>query len=100
MAYRTFVGNGVALEGGRRTAVSDTDPQDMSEALQEQVAAERELSERLRQHAGEWVAVRNHKVVAHAPTLEELMENVRDTNQEEEVEVFEVSIEPDSVYFF
>jgi hypothetical protein len=80
--------------------VSDTDPQDMVEALRRQVAAERELSERLRQHAGEWVAVRNHKVVEHAPTLEELMEKVRGTQQEEEVEVFEVSTEPESVYFF
>jgi hypothetical protein len=72
----------------------------MAEALRQQIAAERTLGERLRQHAGEWVAVRNHQVVAHAPTLEELMETVRDTEQEEEVEVFAVSAEPESVYFF
>lgn len=80
--------------------MSESDPQDMAEALQRQISAERALSERLRQHAGEWVAVRNHEVVAYAPTLEELMEKVRGTEQEEAVEVFEVSTEPQSVFFF
>jgi Family of unknown function (DUF5678) len=80
--------------------VSESDPQDMADALRQQIAAERELSTRLREHAGEWVAVRNHEVVAHAPTLEELMERVRGTEGEETVEVFEVSTEPESVYFF
>jgi hypothetical protein len=80
--------------------VSESDPQDMADALRQQIAAERELSTHLREHAGEWVAVRNHKVVAHAPTLEELMERVRGTEGEETVEVFEVSTEPESVYFF
>jgi hypothetical protein len=80
--------------------VSETDREDMAEALRKQVAAERELSEHLRQHAGEWVAVRNHKVVAHAPTLDELMEKLRGTEDEEATEVFEVSKDPASVYFF
>jgi hypothetical protein len=72
----------------------------MAEALRKQVAAEQKLSKRLREHAGEWVAVRNHKIVAHAPTLEALMENVRGTEDAKEVEVFEVSTETESVYFF
>jgi hypothetical protein len=72
----------------------------MGDALRQHIAAERELSTRLREHAGEWVAVRNHEVVAHAPTLEELMERVRGIEGEETVEVFEVSTEPETVYFF
>jgi hypothetical protein len=69
----------------------------MADALRQQIAAERELSARLREHSGEWVAVRDHEVVAHASTLEELMERV---GTEETVEVFEVSTEPETVYFF
>ena len=80
--------------------MSETDPQDMAEVLRQQVAAERELSQRLRDHAGEWVAVRNHEIIASAATLEELMETMRGRDEEEEVEVFEVSAEPDAVYFF
>jgi hypothetical protein len=75
-------------------------PEDMAEVLRQQVKAERDLSKRLLKYAGEWVAVRNHEIVAHAPTLEELMELVRETQQEEAVEVFEVSSEPESVCFF
>jgi hypothetical protein len=81
-------------------AGNESDPQEMADALRQQIAAERELSTRLRDHAGEWVAVRNHEVVAHAQTLEELMERVRERKGEETVEVFEVSTEPESAYFF
>ena len=73
---------------------------DIAEALRQQIAAEGELAERLREHAGEWVAVRHHEVVAHAPTLEELMERVRGTGQEASVEVFGVSGDPESVLLF
>jgi hypothetical protein len=81
-------------------AVNESDPREMADVLRQQIAAERELSTRLRDHAGEWVAVRDHDVVAHAQTLEELMERVRDTKEEGTVEVFEVSTEPESAYFF
>jgi hypothetical protein len=70
---------------------------DIAESLQQQIAAESKLAVRLREYAGKWVAVRHHDVVASAPTLEELMERVRGTGQEESVEVFKVSNEPDSV---
>jgi hypothetical protein len=80
--------------------VSETDREDMADVLRQQVAAERELSERLRQHAGEWVAVRNHKIISHAPTLDELMEKIRGTEDEETAEIFEVSKDPAAVYFF
>lgn len=69
----------------------------IAETLRQQIAAEAELAERLREYAGKWVAVRNHEVVVHAPTLEELMEKVHGTGQEASVEVFEVSDGPESV---
>jgi phosphohistidine phosphatase SixA len=74
--------------------------EDMAEALRRQISAERDLSKRLLEHAGEWVAVRNHEVVAHAPTLEELMESISGEDEQEQVEVFEVATEPNSVCFF
>jgi len=72
----------------------------MAEALRQQITAERGLSERLLKYAGEWVAVRNHDVVAHAASLELLMELVRGEGEEAEVEVFEVSRDPAAVCFF
>jgi hypothetical protein len=72
----------------------------MAEVLRQQISAERDLSKRLLEYAGEWVAVRNHEVVAHAPSLEKLMELVSDTQGEATVEVFEVSPEPEAVCFF
>jgi len=70
---------------------------DIAKALRQAIAAEAELAKRLREYAGEWVAVRNHEVVAYAPTLEELMEKVHGAGQEASVEVFEVSDDPESV---
>jgi hypothetical protein len=72
----------------------------MAEVLRQQISAERDLSDRLLKYAGEWVAVRNHEIVAHAATLEALMETVSDTTGEEQVEVFEVSPDPSAVCFF
>jgi hypothetical protein len=48
----------------------------LSEALQEQVRAEVQLSRRLADFKGKWVAVRNHEVVDDADTLDELVERV------------------------
>jgi hypothetical protein len=72
----------------------------MAEVLRRQISAERELSEQLLQYAGEWVAVRNHEIVVHAATLEQLMEIVSGANEEESVEVFEVATDPTAVSFF
>jgi hypothetical protein len=80
--------------------VSDYPQDDMAEVLRQQISAERELSEQLLRYAGEWVAVSNHEIVAHAATLEQLMEIVSGTNEEEAVEVFEVSTDPTAVSFF
>ena len=73
---------------------------DIAKALRQAIAAEGELAKRLREYAGKWVAVRNHEVVAYAPTLEELMEKVHGTGQEASVEVLEVSKDPDTVLLF
>jgi hypothetical protein len=50
--------------------------------LDQELEAEKALAEELRRYAGEWVAVREHQVVAHAASLEELLEQI----SEEEVE--------------
>lgn len=80
--------------------MTDYPQDDMAEVLRQQISAERELSEQLLQFAGKWVAVSNHEIVAHAATLEQLMEIVSGTNEEEAVEVFEVSPDPNAVCFF
>ena len=50
----------------------------VAEVLHQQVLAEKELSRDLEHYAGEWVAVRDHKVIAHAPSLEDLAAQVDD----------------------
>jgi hypothetical protein len=42
------------------------------ESIEESLAAERKLAEDLANYVGKWVALKNHKVVANARTLEEL----------------------------
>jgi hypothetical protein len=42
----------------------------------EQVAAERALSGKLEAYLGEWVAVRDHEVVAHAGRLHDLLAQI------------------------
>jgi hypothetical protein len=43
-----------------------------TESLRAELEAERALARTLGQYAGHWVGVTDHKVVAHAPTFEEL----------------------------
>lgn len=38
--------------------------------------AELKLGKRLEKHSGEWVAIRDHSIVAHAATLSELLERI------------------------
>jgi Family of unknown function (DUF5678) len=65
--------------------------------LERQIQAERTLADELEQYAGEWVAVSQHAVVAHASTLAEL----RDEIGEAEVEgVFQVPEGNPSACFF
>jgi hypothetical protein len=63
----------------------------------EQVQAERRLGDTLDQYPGEWVAVRDYEVVAHAGTLEALLDQVEDS---EAVEVFQVAEDPHAACFF
>jgi hypothetical protein len=44
--------------------------------LSQQVLAEKELARELEVHAGEWVAVKDHRIVANAPTLAGLVAKV------------------------
>jgi hypothetical protein len=65
--------------------------------LESAVNAERELSEALEAYVGRWVAVKDHKVVADAATLYDLLERVGD----DEVDgVFQVVEESGAASFF
>jgi hypothetical protein len=69
----------------------------MLDDLQEQVAAERQLNEALKDYAGQWVAVRKHEVVSHADSLDELMAQI----EPDEVEsVFRVAEDQQAVCFY
>jgi hypothetical protein len=45
--------------------------------LENNLANERRLSDELRKYAGQWVAIRDHQVVAHAATPEKLDEQLK-----------------------
>ena len=44
--------------------------------LSRHVEAEKELSDELRKYAGQWVAIRDHAVVANAASPEELLAKI------------------------
>lgn len=69
----------------------------LSDVLMDQVRAERELAAQLEQFKGEWVAVRDHHVVANAPSLDDLMRQV-DTDDVDAV--FEVAEVTSSAWYF
>jgi Family of unknown function (DUF5678) len=75
-------------------AAKDTD--ELMTELMNAVRAERELSSDLAQYVGEWVAVRDHEVVAHAATLAELLNQV-DTDAVEGV--FQVAEQGTASFF-
>ena len=64
----------------------------------EQIAAEQVLGHTLEQYGGQWVAIRQHELVASAPSLDKLLVKVQD--QLQEVEVFEVAEDPNAACFF
>lgn len=53
------------------------------------LAAENELADTLREFTGQWVAVRDHRVVDHADTLNALLERV-EPNLDAIERIFEV----------
>jgi len=75
--------------------MDDRNP-DMAEALAERVRAQKVLAERLQEFAGQWVAVMDDEVVSHADSLEDLLETV----DRDQVEVFEVAREQATACFF
>jgi hypothetical protein len=44
--------------------------------LEKHIAQERELAETLEHYAGQWVAVREHRVIAHAASPQKLYEQL------------------------
>ena len=66
--------------------------------LAEQVFAEEALANTLEQHAGRWVAVREHKIVADDETLEGLLEQIEEADPE--IEIFRVAEDPHAACFF
>lgn len=76
-------------------------PEVTAVSIADQVHAEEVLSAALTDHVGEWVAVRGSKIVAIAPTLEELTEQVEETDDSSEATTaFEVGDDADVGCFF
>lgn len=67
--------------------------------IAEQISAEEALAATLDQHAGRWVAVCNHVVIADDETLEGLLEQIA-AEQQEDIEVFQVAVDPHAACFF
>jgi hypothetical protein len=49
--------------------------------LERHIELERRLAEALEHYAGQWVAVRDHKVIAHAETAQQLHEQLKEDEQ-------------------
>ena len=64
----------------------------------EMVQAEQELGVELEKYSDRWVAIRDYAVVADAPTLGELLEQI--APQDEEVEVRHIPADQAAVCFF
>jgi Family of unknown function (DUF5678) len=68
---------------------------ELSKALND----ERELGVALDDYAGQWVGICDRQVIAHAATLEELVEQVEASGLEE-VEVIQVPKDPAAACFY
>lgn len=68
-----------------------------SSTLKKEIAAEQVLGETLDQFAGSWVALQDHRVVADAATLDELLRKVEGIPIEG---VMQVPTDHDTVCFF
>jgi hypothetical protein len=64
----------------------------------EQAKAERDLGEILNDYAGQWVAVRDYDVIAHADSLEELLGQIE--GEGEGTLVLQVAKDKDVACFF
>jgi hypothetical protein len=63
----------------------------------ETIKGEEQLASQLENYAGEWVAVRDQTVIAHADELEQLLERIEGSEVEA---VFQVAQDPHSACFF
>jgi hypothetical protein len=63
----------------------------------EQISAEEALANKLEQYAGDWVAVRDHEIVASDTSLEGLLEQVERIS--EEVEVFQAAADSSACFY-
>jgi hypothetical protein len=68
-------------------------------SVAERVQSETELSSRLVQYAGQWVAVIDYAVVQNADTWDELLERL-DGEQRERAQVFRVPEHPDRINLY
>lgn len=64
----------------------------------EEIQAERNLGDTLRDYAGKWVAIRDYEVVASAETLKELLVQIE--GESEDTTVLEVSEDENVACFF
>jgi Family of unknown function (DUF5678) len=69
----------------------------MGATITKALEAEELLAAKLSEYAGEWVAIRDHEVAEHAPTLRELLDSVEGTEVDR---IFEVSDEASTGCFF
>jgi hypothetical protein len=65
--------------------------------LTKELEAEQALGSELEKYAGQWVAVKDHTVVAHATTLQGLLEQV---TEDEDTVVLRVPEDPNTACFF
>jgi hypothetical protein len=74
----------------------ETLDQALMDALRMQIEREKELSERLTEYVGRWVAVRDQEIVAAADTYEELLAII---GADDGAEFFEVQAEGAACFF-
>lgn len=97
-----YVRKGAKLVGGVVVVCAADVPNDRgflttSGTLQREIAAEQALGGTLERFAGSWVALREHQVVADAPTLDELLRKIEGMPVEG---VMQVPTDHDTVCFF
>jgi hypothetical protein len=66
----------------------------------DKVHAEEELSRALGEHVGEWVAVKEHRILAYAETLHDLIAQLRAMPSPEIDGIFQVVEERGAASFF
>jgi hypothetical protein len=67
--------------------------------LKREIAAEEALAKKLENYAGEWVATRQHEVIAHASSLDELLEQISPEEASSAEGIFQVPEAGAACYF-